>query len=202
MNLAIWIPILLFAVTIHEVAHGFVAFKLGDSTAKNAGRLTLNPINHIDPFGTILMPLLLYFSTGGSIVFGYAKPVPVNFYNLNNPKRDMIWVGAAGPLSNIFLSMILAFLLKSFLGAHFLLAEIFRTGIVINLLLASFNILPIPPLDGSRVVSGLLPQKQAAAYAKLEPYGFLILIVLFYFNLINLFVMPIFYFLCKMLGLR
>ena len=151
-----------------------MALQLGDPTAKRAGRLTLNPLKHIDPVGTIIVPVALKIM--GAPVLGWAKPVPVNFAGLNNPKRDMIWVALAGPLTNLiiasFLSKMLIFVQSLFW------AKIISMGIIINLVLAVFNLIPIPPLDGSRIVMGLLPNKLALSYSKVEPFGLIIVIVL------------------------
>ena len=167
----------LFSITVHEAAHGYAARHFGDSTAAMMGRLTLNPLKHIDPIGTILMPLMLYFATSGAFVFGYAKPVPVNFGNLRNPKRDMIWVALAGPASNfiqaIFWALILGILIASGVDERFFL-KMAQAGILVNLVMWAFNLFPLPPLDGGRVLVGLLPYKQAMAVSKLEPYGFFI----------------------------
>ena len=171
--LIVTILILLAAMTIHEVSHGFVAHWLGDDTAKRAGRLTLNPLRHIDPFWTVFLPALLYFTTGGRFMIGMAKPVPVNFSNLRNPRRDMICVALAGPLANIVMAAVLAFFFK--INHNPLLLY----GIYLNLGLGVFNLLPLPPLDGSRVVGGLLPVNWAIPYLRIERFGFLV-ILLFY----------------------
>lgn len=196
-NLIIIILVFLPAVILHEYAHGWVAYKLGDPTAKLAGRLTLNPIKHIDPVGTILLPAFLILMRS-PILFGWAKPVPVNFLNLYRPKRDMLWVGIAGPVVNIFLAVTLSLLLKLELSDG--LRDILGLAILVNLILAVFNMLPIPPLDGSRLVMSLLPMPYARSYAKLEPYGILIVFVLLYFGLLNRVVWPLVLSLAKMLG--
>ncbi|MDL5035533.1 site-2 protease family protein [Comamonas sp. Y6] len=171
----------LFAITIHEAAHGYAARHFGDNTAAMMGRITLNPIKHIDPIGTILMPLLLYFATSGAFLFGYAKPVPVRFDHLRHPKRDMIWVALAGPASNfvqaIFWALMLVLLVGLGLHERFFL-EMCRAGIMVNLVMWAFNLFPLPPLDGGRILVGLLPWKQAQAVARVEPYGFFIVMAL------------------------
>lgn len=167
----------LFAITIHEAAHGYVARYLGDDTAYVAGRVTLNPLKHIDPMGTILMPLLLYFATSGAFLFGYAKPVPVNFGRLRRPKRDMIWVALAGPASNFVQAILwaVAFTLLVGMGLNerFFL-EMCKAGVLVNLVMWAFNLFPLPPLDGGRILVGLLPRPQAYAISRLEPWGFFI----------------------------
>ena len=189
-----------FALTIHEFSHGWVAWKLGDPTAKNAGRLTLNPLAHIDPIGTIFLPLMLIM-THSPFIFGWAKPVPVDFHNLRNPKRDMVWVGLAGPMANITLAVILSFFLKILvLTGGNPLSAILSYAIIINLLLAVFNALPIPPLDGSRVLIGLLPRELAMRYARIEPYGFIIIIGLLWLGIIGSVIWPIVMRLARGLG--
>lgn len=167
----------LFAITVHEAAHGYVARYLGDNTAYMMGRVTLNPLKHIDPIGTIVMPLVLYFVTSGTFLFGYAKPVPVNYHRLNKPKRDMVWVALAGPGSN-FLQALAWAALFTVLGAmdineRFFL-EMARAGVLVNLVMWAFNLFPLPPLDGGRIVAGLLPMRQAQAFSQIEPWGFFI----------------------------
>jgi Zn-dependent protease len=176
----------LFAITLHEAAHGYAARRFGDNTAYMMGRLSLNPARHIDPIGTILVPLVLYFATGGSFLFGYAKPVPVNFGALRNPKRDMIWVALAGPLSNFAQAFLygLALLLMNRLGIQEVyFYDVARAGILVNLVMFVFNLFPIPPLDGGRVLVGLLPLRQALALSRIEPYGFFIVMALVLTNI-------------------
>ena len=172
---------LLFAITLHEAAHGYAAMRLGDDTAQRLGRITLNPMKHIDPVGTILMPLMLYFATSGAFMFGYAKPVPVNFGRLNNPKRDMVWVALAGPASNLVQAIfwaVLALLLAGLGVQEPYFQLVCRAGVLWNLVMYAFNLFPLPPLDGGRILVGLLPWKQAAAVSKVEPYGFFIVMAL------------------------
>jgi Zn-dependent protease len=169
----------LFAITVHEAAHGYVARYLGDNTAYAAGRVTLNPINHIDPFGTILMPLMLYFATSGAFLFGYAKPVPVNFGALRHPKRDMVWVALAGPLSNFVqaIAWAIAFTLLAGSGvSERFFIEMCKAGVLVNLVMWAFNLFPLPPLDGGRVLVGLLPWRAANAVSRVEPFGFFIVL--------------------------
>jgi len=201
MTLLVSLLIFFFAVIIHEYAHGWVAWKLGDSTARFMGRLTLNPIAHIDPIGTIFLPLILLV-THSPILFGWAKPVPVDFFNLNNPKKDMIWVSIAGPAANIIFAIILSLILKiPLLTANYFVVTVMTTAIMANLVLAVFNLLPIPPLDGSRVVMGLLPYHLGVEYAKIEPYGFIIIFALLWLGVINTVIWPAVIVLTRLLGI-
>ena len=187
------------AVILHECAHGWVANKLGDSTAKLAGRLTLNPLKHIDPIGTVMLPALLFLFQS-PVLFGWAKPVPVNFRNLRHPKRDMIWVGMAGPAINIILAIVLSLLLK--LNISSTAYDLITTAVLVNLVLAIFNLIPIPPLDGSRLVMGLLPSRFALLYSRLENYGIIIVFLLLSFGLLNHVVWPIVVYLAHFLGTK
>ncbi len=176
-NILIFALPVLFAITVHEAAHGYAARHFGDNTAYMLGRITLNPFKHIDPIGTIVMPLVLYFATSGAFVFGYAKPVPVNFGALRNPKRDMIWVALAGPLTNFVQAIIWAILLVILVLIGIrepFFVKMCYAGISVNLVMWALNLFPLPPLDGGRVLVGLLPYKQAVAVSKMEPYGFFI----------------------------
>lgn len=190
-TLLIYIIPLTFAITLHEFAHGWVANQCGDATARMLGRLTLNPIKHIDPMGTILVPIVLYF-TGSPFLFGWAKPVPINFNALKYPKRDMILVALAGPASNFIMALLWSFAIMIALSLESQsLIEMAKFGVVINLVLGVFNLLPLPPLDGSRIVSALLPNNLAYYYNKLEAYGLYIVLALLFFGIFQKVILPI-----------
>jgi Zn-dependent protease len=194
----VWAVPIVFAIILHEIMHGVVARVLGDDTAARAGRLTLNPLAHIDPFGTIIMPGLLLFAHAP--VFGYAKPVPVDFRRLHPQRAGMIAVAAAGPLTNLILAMISAFILRRLLAypeasvdhtTISLMSQIALASCIVNIEIAVFNFLPLLPLDGGRVLAGLLPPTLARSFARMERYGFLILLVLLYTNTVNAVINPI-----------
>jgi len=200
-----WILPILFAVIIHEVAHGYVAYLLGDKTASVLGRLTLNPIKHIDIFGTIIVPVaLLLLHTG--IIMGWAKPVPVNYRNLHKPRRDMALVALAGPTANFLMAIAWAAFAKigfillahNFPGA-LAICTMSEAGISINLMLMVLNLIPVPPLDGSHVVASLLPKSIAIRYERIAPYGFFILLVLLYLGFISVIMSPIINFLYNLI---
>ncbi|OGL40142.1 MAG: hypothetical protein A2042_02830 [Candidatus Schekmanbacteria bacterium GWA2_38_11] len=205
--------VLLLAISIHECSHAWSANKLGDPTAKNLGRITLNPIAHIDLIGTVLIPLFIII-TGSGILFGWAKPVPVNPYNLRNPRKDNLWVSFAGPLSNLSLAIISALiyhLIFFWSGGSFFSAEwvffikplilfiLFSTQL--NVILAIFNLIPVFPLDGSGVLMGLLPYESARIFEKTRPYGFLILILLLYTGILGSIISPLYSLIIKLLGI-
>jgi Zn-dependent protease len=203
------IPLLL-AISVHESAHGYVAYKKGDFTAKMLGRITMNPIKHVDPFGTVIFPLLLAFS-GAGVVFGWAKPVPVNSFNFKNPRRDMMYVGLAGPLSNFALAAALALVFRILLifpGQEFLfsskigqpLAIMFLLTIKISIYLGVFNLLPIHPLDGSHILEGLLPPEQAQAYSRLSQYGFIFLLILLVTGVLTAITYPVYAFILRIIS--
>lgn len=192
-KIAVYALPILFAITVHEAAHGYAAKYFGDLTAEKLGRITLNPLKHIDPFGTIVLPALTVML--GGILFGWAKPVPVNFANLKNPKKDMFWVAAAGPASNFVMAIFWALMLNYAnyapnTAVNFL-AEMSLAGISINLVLMVLNLLPMPPLDGGRIAVSLLPTPMAIQLARLEQYGFIILIVLMFTGILGKIISPI-----------
>lgn len=195
-TLAIYALPVIFAITLHEAAHGFVARHFGDSTAWQLGRVSLNPLRHIDPVGTILVPALLLTISGGGVLFGWAKPVPVNFGRLRNPKKDMLWVAAAGPAANLFMALCWASLLKlaDIMPDNAYLEPMARmglAGIEINAALMLLNLLPIPPLDGGRIMVSLLPHHLAWKFAQIERYGFIILLALLFTHVLDLILLPL-----------
>lgn len=193
----------LMAVVLHEVCHGLAANALGDPTAKQAGRLTLNPLKHLDPFWTLLLPALLFISTQGQFAIGMAKPVPVNFARLGRPKRDMIWVALAGPTANLFLAYFINILFRffqPFSGPEAeRISEFLLLAVYFNLGLAVFNLIPIPPLDGSKIVAGILPRGLARRYLSIEPWGFIIILILYFTRTLSHLIVPGINFFCRLL---
>lgn len=197
-TIAVYALPVLFAITLHEAAHGYVARMYGDKTAMYAGRITLNPLKHIDPVGTILVPIAILVSSSlmgiGAFLFGWAKPVPVNFNNLNNPKKDIRYVAFAGPGANFVMALMWALALKlqfiTGLNEPFF-EEMAKAGIVVNLVLAALNLLPILPLDGGRILFSLLPSSAAYSFSRTEPYGMIVLIALLMLGILPMFIQPI-----------
>lgn len=199
-TLAIYALPVLFAITLHEAAHGYVARHFGDPTAHNAGRISLNPLRHIDPVGTVLVPAMILtlskLAGSGGILFGWAKPVPVNFGRLRNPKRDMLWVAAAGPGANLFMALLWALLLKIVLitpehGFSEPLGRMAIAGMEFNAVLMFLNLLPLPPLDGGRIAVSLLPNGLAWKFARLEPYGMVIILLLLFAGVLGSILWPL-----------
>ena len=193
-TIVLWAVPVVLAITLHEAAHGFVAGQFGDQTAYMLGRVTLNPLKHIDPIGTIAVPGFL-IAVSAPFIFGWAKPVPVNFGNLRHPKRDALWVAGAGPFANFVMAVAWAFLLKSAAPGGLIesdgLLEMAKAGVQVNLILMALNLLPIPPLDGGRIAVSLLPGPIAYRYSRLEPYGFMIVIVLLVTRILDYLMLPI-----------
>jgi Zn-dependent protease len=199
VNAVISIAVFVIVIVAHELAHGYVAYKLGDPTARNAGRLTLNPLAHADPIGTVLLPALLIISRS-PVVFGWAKPVPVNPYNFKDPRKGMLLTSIAGPGANIVLAVLFAAVFKTGLFPPRSIPGLFLLyGVIISLVLGIFNLMPIPPLDGGGIISAMLPEKAARRFNQLERYGFIILIGLLYLGLFDRVILPLVGFLTKML---
>ena len=198
-TIVLWAVPVVLAITLHEAAHGYVARRFGDQTAYMLGRVTLNPLKHIDPIGTIAVPgfliALSVLTRAPLFIFGWAKPVPVNFGNLRHPKRDMLWVAGAGPFANLLMAVGWVFLLKSAAPGGLIesdgLFEMAKAGIDVNLVLMALNLLPIPPLDGGRIAQSLLPEPLAYRYSRLEPYGFMVVIFLLVTGVLNYLMLPI-----------
>lgn len=195
-KIALYAIPMIFAITLHEAAHGYVARHFGDYTAYQQGRISLNPLIHIDPVGTILIPLVLVVTTAGQFIFGWAKPVPVNFGNLRNPKRDMLWVAAAGPGANLLMAILWGVVLKIafVLPVNYFsypLQAMADGGVKINLVLMALNLIPIPPLDGGRIAVSLLPNQLAYRFAMIEPYGFIIIVALLATQVLGIVIGPV-----------
>lgn len=194
-TIAVYAIPVLFAITLHEAAHAYVAKYFGDSTAYMMGRMTLNPFKHIDPLGTIVIPIVMYIATQGSFLFGYAKPVPIHFGKLKNPKRDMAWVALAGPAANFIMAFLWTLvsigLVLSNVEEQFF-SQMARAGVLTNLVMFAFNLFPIPPLDGGRIAISVLPNRYAYYLARVEPYGFFIVMALVLLNVVySWWMMPI-----------
>lgn len=192
-TVAVYALPVLFAITLHEAAHAYAAKYFGDMTAYQQGRMSLNPVKHIDPFGTILIPIMLYFATGGAFLFGYAKPVPVDFSRLRNPKKQMAWVALAGPAANLFMAllwMVFGIVLTALQANEVFFMRMAQAGVLVNLVIFAFNLFPLPPLDGGRIVTSLLPYKYAYKFAQLEPYGFFILLALMFLHVLQYWLVP------------
>jgi len=192
--------LLMLVVSIHEFAHSWVAYRCGDTTPKLMGRLSLNPLVHIDPLATLLMPFFLFIITKGRFIFGAAKPVPINHWLLRNPKRDIIWIGIAGPLANILLAFFIGLMIR-FIPSQSLLTIILNYLAVISLILGIFNLIPIPPLDGSRIVMGILPSRFSYLYARLEPYGIIIIMLILWMGFAETIILPSLNIMVKLFGL-
>jgi len=198
-KIAVFALPVIFAITLHEAAHGYVARFFGDMTAAAAGRITANPLKHIDPVGTILVPLVILLTSkllgGGAILFGWAKPVPVNFAQLRRPKQDMLWVAAAGPGMNFVMAVFWALMIQlgHALGSSFSMPLMLMgaAGVFINVILMALNLIPLPPLDGGRIAVSLLPMKQAISFSKIEPYGFFILLGLMFSGILGMLMWPL-----------
>lgn len=193
-TVAIYALPVLFAITLHEAAHAYAAKYFGDMTAYQQGRMSLNPIRHIDPFGTILIPIMLYFATSGAFLFGYAKPVPVDFSRLRNPKKQMGWVALAGPASNFVMAllwMIFGLLLAGLHANELFFMRMAQAGVLVNLVILALNLFPLLPLDGGRIVVSMLPQKYAMQFSRIEPYGFFILLGLMLLHVLQYWLVPV-----------
>lgn len=198
IEVLILVLIALFSITIHEFSHGWTAYQLGDNTPQESGRLSLNPLKHIDPFGTVILPLILVAAIG--IPAGYAKPIPINPYNFKNPRKDVMWVGLAGPASNFMVASVLAIILK-FQMPDFLW-QVITSALILNLALCVFNLMPIPPLDGSRVITYFLPYKNAHSYLKMEFLGFIVIMALIPLGFFDWFIRPLIRLLLSILSVK
>ncbi len=193
-TIAVYALPVIFAITLHEAAHAYAARYFGDSTAYLQGRMSLNPIKHIDPFGTLIIPVILYIATSGTFLFGYAKPVPIDFGNLRKPKRDMAWVALAGPGANFVMAllwMIFAIMLRLLDVDETFFLRMAQAGVLTNLVMFAFNLFPIPPLDGGRVLTSALPNRYAYKFAQIEPYGFFIVMGLVLLKVLSFWMVPV-----------
>lgn len=193
-TIAVYALPVIFAITLHEAAHAYAAKYFGDATAYLQGRMSLNPVKHIDLLGTIIIPVVMYVATSGAFLFGYAKPVPVEWGNLRKPKRDMAWVALAGPGANLvmaFLWMVFAIVLRAAQVDEVFFMRMAEAGVWINLLILAFNLFPIPPLDGGRILTGILPHRLAYKFAQIEPYGFFIVLGLVFLKLMHYWIIPV-----------
>ena len=184
---------IVFAITLHEAAHAYAAKYFGDLTAYSQGRMSLNPLKHIDPFGTLLIPIVLFF-VGSPFLFGYAKPVPVEFGRLRHPKRDMAWVALAGPAANLFMGLLwmaFAVLISPYQERDDFFMRMAQAGVITNLVIFAFNLFPIPPLDGGRILTSLLPDRMAYTFARIEPYGFFIVLALVFLKVLHFWMVPL-----------
>lgn len=193
-TIAVYALPVIFAITLHEAAHAYVAKYFGDTTAYSQGRMSLNPVKHIDPLGTLLLPILMFVATSGSFFFGYAKPVPVEWGNLRKPKRDMAWVAFAGPAANLVMALMwqvmwIALVIMNIDEPFFI--KMAQAGVWFNLLIFAFNLFPLPPLDGGRIMTSLLPNRMAYKYAQIEPYGFFIVLGLAVLGLLTYWIIPV-----------
>jgi Zn-dependent protease len=193
-TVAVYALPVIFAITLHEAAHAYVAKYFGDATAYSQGRMSLNPVKHIDPIGTLLLPIVMFIATSGSFFFGYAKPVPVEWGNLRKPKRDMAWVAFAGPAANLVMALmwlVMAILLQAMNIYEPFFLKMAQAGVWFNLLIFAFNLFPLPPLDGGRIMTSLLPHRMAYKFAQVEPYGFFIVLGLAVFGLLSYWIIPV-----------
>jgi Zn-dependent protease len=193
-TIAVYALPVLFAITLHEAAHAYVARYFGDNTAYSQGRMSLNPVKHIDPIGTLLLPTIMFVATSGAFFFGYAKPVPVDWGNLRKPKRDMAWVAFAGPAANLVMALmwlVMGLLLQASNVEEAFFLKMAQAGVWFNLLIFAFNLFPLPPLDGGRIMTSLLPHRLSYKFAQIEPYGFFIVIGLAVLNLLSYWIFPV-----------
>lgn len=193
-TIAVYALPVIFAITLHEAAHAYAARYFGDSTAYLQGRMSMNPAKHIDPFGTIIIPVVLYMATSGAFLFGYAKPVPIDYGKLRKPKRDMAWVALAGPMANFVMAllwMIFAIALSVVHVNEPFFLRMAQAGVLTNLVMFAFNLFPIPPLDGGRVLTSMLPNRAAYKFARIEPYGFFIVMALVMLKILYFWMLPV-----------